>query len=322
MGIRVVKTALATVLAIYTAIYFGLEPPLSAGILAILGIEVTRIKGLRSVFARFTASMLGLFLASAIFSVLGFEIWALSLFILLVFPVLVKLKLKDGIITSAVIVFHLFSVGEVSGSLFLNEALLLLTGLGWATIVNMIYMPREDKKLLQLKGRIEQLFGEIYQELAMTLREPTRVWSGGQFLDAEHVLEDGIELSVRSKENRFWHGQAYWVTYFDMRRRQYETIQHMASIIAFVYERLPQGDLLADMFDSLSEDIKSEVYTGNAERRLKELEQLFRGMELPRSREEFEVRAALLQLCRELERYLSYAKRWKKQKLSDDLEIK
>lgn len=61
MGIRVIKTAIATIAAIYTAHYFGLEPPLSAGILAILGVEVTRMKGLRSAFDRFIASVLGLF---------------------------------------------------------------------------------------------------------------------------------------------------------------------------------------------------------------------------------------------------------------------
>ena len=31
MGIRIVKTALAAIAAIYTAVYFGLEPPLGAG---------------------------------------------------------------------------------------------------------------------------------------------------------------------------------------------------------------------------------------------------------------------------------------------------
>lgn len=62
MGIRIIKTALAAIAAIYTAVYLGLEPPLGAGILAILGVEVTRMKGIKSAFVRFIASVLGLFL--------------------------------------------------------------------------------------------------------------------------------------------------------------------------------------------------------------------------------------------------------------------
>ncbi|MFD6440755.1 aromatic acid exporter family protein, partial [Peribacillus sp. NPDC060186] len=39
-------------------------------------------------------------------------------------------------------------------------------------------------------------------------------------------------------------------------------------------------------------------------KKLEEMEMFFRGMELPQTREEFESRAALLQLMKEMERYL------------------
>ncbi|MOA47331.1 hypothetical protein D3C78_1699570 [compost metagenome] len=44
---------------------------------------------------------------------------------------------------------------------------------------------------------------------------------------------------------------------------------------------------------------------------LHELEQEFKMMELPSSREEFELRSAILQLCRELANYLYIAKKAK-----------
>jgi uncharacterized membrane protein YgaE (UPF0421/DUF939 family) len=120
-----------------------------------------------------------------------------------------------------------------------------------------------------------------------------------------------------NKENRIWRHQSYWRTYFEMRRQQLETVQHMLVELAFVYEKLPQGDLVADVFDQLADDVRSDVYEGNSERKLRNLEKIFRGMALPESREEFEIRAALLALCRELERFLSIAKRLKKKKQMD-----
>ncbi len=322
MGIRVVKTAIAALLAIYTAYWIGLDQPLSAGLLAILGVETTRMKGLRSVAARFLASMLGLVFASAVFCAFGFEIWVLSLYILLTFPVLARLQLKDGIVTSSVIVFHLFGSGVITGELILNETLLLLTGLGWATLVNFIYMPREDRKLEQLRQETELWFAAIFHELAETLRDPSHIWSGEQLLAIERAIKEGTRYAGMSRENRMWRHQAYWDTYFAMRGLQFELVQRMTEMIAFIYEKLPQGETVAELFEHLSEDIKSDVYTGNGERRLQEAERQFRAMALPETREEFEVRAALLQLCRELERYLMLAKKWKKKKLPNGDEIK
>ena len=42
------------------ALLLGVDNPLAAGILAILGIDTTRWRGMKTVFARFVASVLGL----------------------------------------------------------------------------------------------------------------------------------------------------------------------------------------------------------------------------------------------------------------------
>ncbi len=55
MGIRIIKTAVAALAAIYTALYLGLVPALSAGLIAILAVEVTRMRGIRIAFVRLVA---------------------------------------------------------------------------------------------------------------------------------------------------------------------------------------------------------------------------------------------------------------------------
>jgi uncharacterized membrane protein YgaE (UPF0421/DUF939 family) len=315
MGIRIIKTALAAIAAIYTAVYLGLEPPLGAGILAILGVEVTRMKGLKSAFVRFIASVLGLFFASLIFSLFGFHIWAVAIFILITFPVLSRFHLKDGIVTSSVIVFHLFDRAEVTTSLIGNEIMLLLAGLGWATVVNIIYMPKDEHRLNHYRRVIEQSFGVIFQEMALTLRNPSHVWNGGEILEAYSAIEEGALRSVRNRENRLWGQGQYWSTYFEMRRQQLESVQQMLVELALVYENWPQAAMIAELLEQLSSDVKSDVYEGSVEEGLYELAKAFRTMELPKTRVEFEVRAALLMLLHELERYLGIAKRLKKRKV-------
>ncbi|WP_219837545.1 aromatic acid exporter family protein [Paenibacillus sp. R14(2021)] len=320
MGIRVIKTAIAALGALYTAYYLGLTPSLSAGLLAILGVEVTRMKGLKSAFARFMASVLGLFFASLLFLAFGFHIWTISIFILLTFPILSRLQLKDGIATSAVIVFHVYAREEVTAVLIGNEIMLLVTGLGWATAINLLYMPKEEHKLVELRHRTEEKFGIIFGHMAQSLRTPSIIWDGRELLEAGQAVEEGIRRAEVSRENRIW-GQSseysrYWAKYFDMRQQQLETIGQMLAQLAFVYEVLPQGELTAELFELLSSDVKSDVYEGGVETKVLFMEKRFRSMSLPVTRDEFEMRAAILHLLLELKRYLAIAKRLKKQKNS------
>ncbi|GMK41521.1 hypothetical protein PCCS19_45780 [Paenibacillus sp. CCS19] len=312
MGIRVVKTALAALAAIYTAAYLELSPPLSAGILAILGVEVTRMRGVQLPFVRFVASVLGLFFASILFETLGFHIWVVAIFIMLTFPILSRFHLKDGIVTSSVIVFHVFGAGEVTTTLIGNEIMLLITGLGWATVINLIYMPTEEKRLLRLRADTEQAFAGIFIHMAMTLRNPAHVWDGQELLDVHNAIRMGAARATVGRENRFGRGENYWEVYFRMRKEQLDSIQHMLVLLAFVYESVPQGEQIAEVLEGLVDDVKSDVYVGEAERRLARLREDFRAMELPKTRQEFEVRASLLELCRELDRYLIAAKQMKK----------
>ncbi|QHT61753.1 aromatic acid exporter family protein [Paenibacillus lycopersici] len=318
MGIRVIKTALAALGALYTAHYLGLNPALSAGLLAILGVEATRLKGLKSAFERFAASVIGLFFASLLFMALGFQLWTISLFVLVSIPILTRVGLKDGIATSAVIVFHVYAREEVTASLIGNEIMLLLVGLGWATVINMIYMPTEEHKLAQLRHATEAQFAAIFLALAQTLRTPEHVWDGQELLNAGRLIKEGQRLAETDRENRIW-GQGtamsrYWPTYYEMRQQQLESIGLMLEQVAFVYERLPQGELTAELFDLLSGDVKSDVYEGGVEERITVLEAKFKAMPLPGTRDEFEMRAALFHLLIELKRYLAIAKRFKKQR--------
>lgn len=315
-GFRVVKTALATLAAIATAAVVGAENPLSAGILAILGVETTRWRGLRIVFARFAASVLGLLLAMGLFGLVGFHVWALSLYVLIAFPLQGRFGLKDGIVTGSVVVFHLFARQEISLRAFGDELLLLVIGLGWATALNLAYMPKEGGKLARLRTVAEDSLSAIFKGLASFLRNPETVWSGEELLAAEDAIAQGIALAERARENRLIPQDEPWQLYFVMRREQLDSVKLMMESVAFVSRRVPQAGMIATLFDRLSRDVKSEYYEGETERMLDELESGFRAMPLPASRDEFETRAALLQLSRELRRCLNIAKRSKKPKSS------
>ncbi|OXM16491.1 aromatic acid exporter family protein [Paenibacillus herberti] len=319
IGLRIWKTAAAVAAAIATAQLLELSEPMFAGVLAILGVEVTRRSGFRSLFERLSAALVALLVSSVLFELLGYHIGTAALYVLLVFPVLSKLKLQSGIVPGSVLVFHLYGAGAVTVELLWNEAQLLIVGLGWAALINNLYMPDERSRLHKLRRTVEDCFAGIFAGMAAVLRDPESLWSGSELLEADEAVREGLERALREQHNRPWQPDFYWTSYFNMRKRQLEIIGTMMELLSYVYDhdRLPQGKLLAGLFDTMEGDIRSDYYEDRPRAALTGLRASFRTMELPLTREEFEVRAALLQLTVELDRFLDTASRLKKRRAEE-----
>ncbi|WP_342561311.1 aromatic acid exporter family protein [Paenibacillus sp. FSL R7-0345] len=311
MGFRVIKTAAATLLSILLAAAVGIPNAQSAGLLAILGVETTRKRSLRTIIARFSASLVGLFMGCILFALLGFHYWVLGLYVLFGFPLIVRSGFKEGIVTSSVIVFRVFGQAELSAHVLLQQIELLVIGLGSAGLVNLIYMPQTAGVISGIRKEVDSCFSVIFKQMATTLRDPAYVWDGKELIGANAAIQRGLTAATRELENHVIHPDEAWNVYFYMRKEQLESIQNMLQLLSQVYRQLPHGDMVAELFDQLSGDVLAQEYTGRTERLLAGVEQEFQQMELPSTREEFEVRSAILQVCRELALYLKIAKQHK-----------
>lgn len=312
MGIRFIKTAAAVYVSILAAKLLHLDYALSAGLIAVLGIDATLKRSLNTILVRVAASLSGLLIASVIFLLLGFHLWTIPVFVLIVYPLQARFKLSEGIVLSSVLVFHMVDKQAVTWGNLANEVALLLIGMGMASIVNLLYRPRTDAELEGAKQRVNELFSAIFIHMADHLRDPATVWDGSELLEAPEAIKEGLELSRRAAENKLFQSQDQWTPYFEMRRQHFDSIQRMIDLLAQVFQTLPHGEAVAGLFDSLSEGVKSDYYAGEVEVSLLRLETEFKAMPLPSTRAEFEMRSALLQLCLELKTYLAMSRKGKK----------
>ncbi|MDQ0193315.1 aromatic acid exporter family protein [Paenibacillus wynnii] len=311
MGFRIIKTAAATLMSILIAAAVGIPNAQSAGLLAILGVEVTRKRSLRTITARFLASVVGLLFGCILFWFFGFNYWVLGVFVLFGFPLIVRSGFKEGIVTSSVIVFRVFGQAEISIHVLLQQVELLIIGLGSAGLINLIYMPKTEGTMYRIRKEVDGAFSVIFSQMARTLHDPHYLWDGKELITANTAVQQGLMAAEREMENHVIHPDEAWNVYFYMRKEQLESIQVMMQLLSQVYQCFPHGEMVADLFDQLSGDVLAEEYTGRTEHLLEALEIEFQRMDLPSSREEFEVRSAILQLVRELELYLKIAKRYK-----------
>ncbi|UBR33213.1 uracil phosphoribosyltransferase [Bacillus sp. SD-4] len=147
IGFRTIKTAVGMTLGVIISKLLGLDNYASSAILVVLCIKHTKVHSLQAIISRLVSCFLVLFLGSAIFSLLGQSPIVLGIIVLLFIPLTVVLKVQEGVITSCVILLHVFNAKSIDAHLIVNETLLLLIGLSIAFTMNLM-MPSLDKQRL------------------------------------------------------------------------------------------------------------------------------------------------------------------------------
>ena len=225
-------------------------------------------------------------------------------FLLIFFiPTAVMLRVSDGIVTSCVIILHIFSAGEMTAELVVNEIGIITIGIGVALLAN-LFMPSLDQKLKEYQLQVEENFRRIFEEMVIYLRTNESTWDGYEITESARLIEEAESLAFRDVENHFLRNENIYFHYFKMREKQFEILERMLPVVTSITHTVEQGEMIADFL----EDLSKNIHPGNTAHRfldkLSEMKHYFRDMDLPKSREEFEARAALYQFVREMEEYL------------------
>ena len=311
MGYRTIKTAVGAGLAIWIASLLDLEFATFAGIIVIMCIEKTKKKTLITMKDKFFASLLSLILGALLFEVLGYYPIVFSLFILLFVPILVRAHIQAGFVTSMVVVLHVYTVKDATWALFLNELYIIFIGMGIALLVNS-FMPNFKRDIENFKKEIEQKFEIILFEFSAHLRDSMRNWDGKEILEVEDLINQSKSIAIQDVENRLLRKRNIDYYYLEMREDQLELLKHMMKIVAIFSSSsldVKQKEMFADFLENLSRNVHSGDTTDISLNELEELNALIRKMELPKTREEFEIRANLFYLIFEMKNYLNIKKK-------------
>ncbi|PAL16668.1 aromatic acid exporter family protein [Peribacillus simplex] len=303
IGYRTIKTALGATLAIIIAQMLNLEYFSAAGIIAILCIQVTKKKSVYASWHRFLACLIAMAYASLLFQFIAFHPLIIGLILLIFIPTTVALKINEGIVTSSVIIMHLYGSGNITFSLLINETILIAVGVGVALVMN-LYMPSVDDKLLAYQESIETNFSAILMGIVRYLRDNDHTWDGKEITETANLLNQAKSLAFRDVENHFLREEDLFYHYFKMREKQFEIIERILPLVTNIPLVVKQSGIVADFIEDLADNVHPQNTAILYLKKLEEMEIHFRGMALPQTREEFESRAALLQLMKEMERYL------------------
>lgn len=308
VGYRTLKTAVGATIAIILAEMVGLNYAVSAGVITVLSVQSTKRKSIEIALRRLGSTTLALGIAALVFILMGYSAISFGVYLFLFIPVAAALNLNDGIVPSTVLVTHLLIEKSTSLYWMANEYGILIIGAGVALIFN-IYMPSEEKNIRKDQREVENLMRIILRELASgILTQSVTISEEKLFSDLEKALKEGYERSQKLYSNYLTDEFHYYVKYMEMRIKQFEILRLMRGHLTRINMYYEQNRMVA----SLTELVSFQFHELNTGKELIEdlhgYLEIFRGQELPKTREEFENRSSLYQYVRDLQTLLELKK--------------
>ena len=310
IGYRTLKSAIGAALSIAIAQFFGLQFYASAGMLTILSVQTTKKKSVHAVYTRVVATVIGLLLAFLFFEIFGYNPISLAAMLTVFIPVTVSLKVSEGVISSIVLILHVYTTSNFTFDLLKNEIALMTIGYSIGLLVNM-YMPDIEKKLVDYRNRVEELYAEIFSEIAKYLRNGDTLWDGHQLIEAEQLLNKAKALAFQSVENHLTRKNNLHYVYFDMRERQLEIIERVLPKITTLPVIVQQAEIVAVFMEELSKHVHSGNTASVYRDKLQQVIEQFADMPLPTNHTTFIAMASLYQFIEEMDAYLAIKQSFK-----------
>ena len=298
------KMAISATIALIIGNALGLQYATVGAVIAILSIQDTRKKALIISYKRIIACSMGILLSVILYSLLGNGALIFGLFLIILIPLTSRLKAQEGMVPSVVLSTHFLVANNITIELIYNEVLLMIIGIGVAAIAN-IFMPSLEDKFKDDKEWIEEHYRIIISKMSKSLiTHAVDIDEQKLINEVEQRLYTSKETAYKIVNNQFFKSSSYYTDYINMRINQFDTIKRMRLHFQRFNIPVEQMNVMADFTLCVSENISEMNDCKSLLIDLDILRSEFKKMELPKTREEFESRAQLLQFLNDMEEFL------------------
>lgn len=335
------KTGIGSGLAIIIANVLGLMYSPSAGIITLLTIQNTKKETLKITGKRIFAFVLAVISASIMFHTIGYTPVAFGGFVFLFVALCTIFGVKDGIAMNAVLTTHFLIEQRMDFMFLLNEISLLMIGMSIGILINLI-MPKNRARFrseqMDLDTEIKNTLSNISnmltnKELCLIQREAaetaktSNTVASSQGISTMEVDFDYIDQKIdrlikkayEEAENTFLSDTTYMISYLEMRKQQIDVLKDMVLLIQQVPVLLRQTYPIAEFIDRTANSFHESNNAKELLTEMKELYAFYREDSLPSTREEFEYRAILYQVLKQLEYFLRLKRNFMKEMESMNL---
>jgi len=305
-----IKDVMVAVGAIIVAELLGLNFSLSAGIIAILSLLDSRKETIQLGVRRIITGVISLAVAVLLFEILGYNLLALGIFILLVSFFSYATNSAFSIASSLVLASHIYSIKNFTVGIYLNEVYILLIGVAMGFLLT-LHMPNDEKHLKEGIKYIEEQYKNHLIVMAHNLKNHCVVrHNTHSVFDIEKRIKRCRKISKRYKNNKLFGNSMDYRAYFDMRLEQVYRLMHMKEKMELLFISHHEADKLSEFTEIVSNRFSANSPVDDLLELTDEYYEYFRKRPLPKTREQFECRATLFQYLVEMEEFIRIKARY------------
>lgn len=303
MKLKIAKVIVSAFVALLVAQALNLSTPSAAAIIAILSVMDTKKVSLAATGQRLAAAVLALVIGMGIFAIFGFDVMSFGLYLLCYIPLAYLVKVDIGVAPSTVLVIHLWMQQQLTFELFVNELLLVTIGAGVAILLNW-YMPSYHQEIELVREEIEDKMREVLLKMSGFLTIGNGKNDGEVLQVLKEKLSEARSYVRLEEENHLTKEVTYDYQYFEMRRDQSKLLEIMAANLNEFRWDGEEMAILSEMFKQTAQQLAEQNTASQLIDDIEDLLEQFRERPLPQTRREFEKRAQLYQLLRDLKRFV------------------
>lgn len=168
-----------------------------------------------------------------------------------------------------------------------------------------LHLHKDDHKMKQMKLETdEQIKKSLHRMSLRILDEHLKQYDGSCFEKMNQSIYKAKETAKDNLMNQF-RANDYWdLDYIEMRERQVVLLQEMYKRVTIIHTRPVTAKKISDFLENMSRNYGQDNTGKLLWKQFQELDQELKKSPLPVKREEFETRATLYVLLRNIEEFL------------------
>lgn len=301
---KILKLSLGSSLAILMASLFNLQYSIVAGVITILVVKDTKKETLTGALGKLLGFLLCTVYSYICFNLLGYNLFAFSLYILIIISTCFALNIRYVIAMCVVIASHYLLQSSMSLYWILNETGLFLIGAGIGIIINM-FMPSNFHKIYIGQQKLQEQVSLILVDIADIISNPDKDISFQHNLDRlNKLINSSTKAAYENINNNLLSDTKYFLEHMEIIKSQRDILNNLYELVSQLNYVPYQGYIIAKFINRVgntSFDADTVTYL------LNDLDNIYKDMKtqpLPKNREEFENRAILFLCLIEIKKYL------------------
>lgn len=302
--LNTVKIAGAAVAAILIATALNLEFAVSAGIVAILTIQPTKKETIKTAIGRLGAFIAALLIAWLCFEFIGYTVEAFFVYLVVFILICQCFRWYSAMAMNSVLISHFINFSNMEILAVKNELLIFFIGVGVGIIVN-LHLHKNINYIENVMQQTDEQIRNILHRMSVRIVDRDISDYNGKCF---HILNDSIRnaknIADENFNNQFGNSDTFDKDYILMREKQVHVLYDMYKRVRVIRTKPITAQIISDYM----EDMARAFHRENTGKELLEefygLDSTMKSRPLPITREEFEDRAQLYALLRDIEEFI------------------